>query len=85
MHIVANFWGWSPSGVAQWMRAGWAWPFATWGVEITGSRPPRFTRRCKVGPVCFAWGEFPEGAKAINDWRDLVAMVLPSNPREGSG
>lgn len=77
MRIVHNFWGWKPSGIAFWMRKGWAWPFHKWGVEVSGSNPRRFTRRCKVGPVCFAWGEFAEGEKSINSWRELVASLLP--------
>jgi len=61
MRIVTNHWGWTPRGIREWLRS-WAWPFETWGVEVSGSNPQRYTRRCKVGPVCFAWGEYPADA-----------------------
>jgi hypothetical protein len=58
MRFVTNHWGWSWRGIRQWL-ASWAWPVDVWGVEVSGSNPRRFTRRVKVGPVCFAWGEYP--------------------------
>ena len=57
LRIVTNHWGWTPRGVTRWVRFGWAKPIDVWGVEVTGSSPQRFTRRVKIGPVCFAWGE----------------------------
>lgn len=56
--LVTNHWGWRPKGVWTWVRYGWAKPVDVWGVEITGSSTRRFTRRVKVGPVCFAWGSY---------------------------
>lgn len=56
--VVTNHWGWRPRGVWAWLRYGWAWPLDVWGVEISGSAPPRFERRCKIGPLCFALGSF---------------------------
>lgn len=60
MRFVTNHWGWTWRGVGTWLRYGWAWPVAVWGVEVTGSNPQRFARRVKVGPVCFAWGEYTQ-------------------------
>ena len=58
MRLVTNHWGWKPMGIWRWLRYGWAWPVAVWGVEVTGSDPRRYERRVKVGPLCFGWGTF---------------------------
>jgi hypothetical protein len=56
--FATNHWGWSWRGIRRWV-ASWAWPVDVWGVEVRDSTPRRFTRRVKIGPVCFAWGEYP--------------------------
>jgi len=57
MITLATNHGWS-----SWLRHGWAWPIAVWGVEDGGSdfqaRGRRYRRRVKVGPVCFPWGHY---------------------------
>jgi hypothetical protein len=57
MRFVTNHWGWTCRGLRLWLSE-WAWPVQVWGVEVSGSVPRRFTRRVKMGPVCFAWGEY---------------------------
>jgi hypothetical protein len=57
MRLLTNHWGWTLRGTWWWLQ-NWAWPFETWGVEIRGSSPRRYARRCKIGPVCFGWGEY---------------------------
>jgi hypothetical protein len=47
--IVTNHWGWTPRGVATWIRAGWGF-FETWGVEARDSRPRIYRRFLKLGP-----------------------------------
>ena len=59
MRIMANHWGWTWRGIREWI-SWWAWPVDVWGVEVRGSNPRRYVRRVKVGPVCFAWGEYPD-------------------------
>lgn len=47
--IVTNHWGWTPRGIARWIRFGWGW-FETWGIEGAPNRD------ClKIGPVAFSW------------------------------
>ena len=52
--VVANLWGWSPRGIAIWVRFGWG--LTTWGIAdppLWLGGPQRVRRRGKVGPVCF--------------------------------
>lgn len=36
MRIVKNYWGWGLRGI--WLRCGWAWPIAVWGVQELANR-----------------------------------------------
>lgn len=56
--IVTNHWGWSLRGLRIWYRFGWAKPFETWGIEVSGRSPRRFRRRAKVGPLSFDLGTY---------------------------
>lgn len=60
VRIVTNHWGWNARGIWTWFRYGWGKPLSVWGIEVSGSSPRRFTRRAKVGPISFNWGEYPE-------------------------
>ena len=61
--LVTNHWGWTPRGLWLWLRWGWAWPVAVWGIAqrrwwLGG---PRYVlRQVKAGPVCFGWGYWVE-------------------------
>jgi hypothetical protein len=72
MKFVTNHWGWSLRGILRWICYGWARPIDVWGVEVSGSSPRRFTRRVKVGPLCFAFGEYKDGCSGC-EWGALQA------------